>query len=72
MVIIRTMLKTLCKQAGYSDRRFLEWAKAQGLVLCDSRGTPTKQKRFGGAARNAYFSGFPMTSEENYDDGVPF
>lgn len=73
MVIIRTVLKTLCKQAGYSDRRFLEWAKAQGLVLCDAKNNPTRARRFGSSSPRCVFLRLPGDeNEEDYDDGVPF
>ena len=38
----------LCESGGFSRRSFLNWAAKHGVVQQDSRGNPTKQKKFDG------------------------
>lgn len=38
----------LCESGGFSRRSFLNWAAKHGFVQQDSRGNPTKQKKFEG------------------------
>lgn len=74
MIIIRTIFDSLCKDAGFSGKRFLNWAKAKDLLLCDSKGCPTKAKRIGKISPRCVFLRLPESEDdaETYDDGVPF
>lgn len=38
----------LCESGGFSRRSFLNWASKHGFVQQDSKGNPTKQKKFEG------------------------
>lgn len=73
LIIIRTVFDELCRQAGYSGKRFLNWARAQDLILCGEKGRPTKVKRLGNATPRCVFLRLPDEDEnEGFDGGVPF
>lgn len=73
LIIIRTAFDELCRQAGYSGKRFLNWARAQDLILCGEKGRPTKVKRLGNATPRCVFLRLPDEDEnEGFDGGVPF
>lgn len=73
LIIIRTVFDELCRQAGYSGKRFLNWARAQGLILCGTKGLPTKTKRIGNISPRCVFLRLPDDDEtEDYPGGVPF
>lgn len=73
LIIIRTVFDELCRQAGYSGKRFLNWARAQGLILCGEKGRPTKVKRIGSSTPRCVFLRLPDEGEnEGFDGGVPF
>ncbi len=74
MIIIRAVFDELCKGAGFSGKRFLNWAKAKDLLLLDSRGYTSRSKRIGNISPKCIFLRLPDDEEdaESYDDGVPF